>query len=82
MPATFESLRERLSRQPLPTSIPIADVIVAMEAMGYTLTVTGSHYHFRKPGVRRVTMAVHDKRITRPAVKGLAALMQEMGRSS
>lgn len=79
MPTTYEELRERLSRQPLPTSLPIRDVIVAMEAMGYTLTVRGSHYQFRKPGADRVTMTVHDKRVPRPAVRDLAELIRGAG---
>src|SRR5690349_919284 len=77
MPPTYEELQERLSRQPLPTSLPIADIVTVMEALGYTVAVTGSHYHFRKPGARRITMAVHRKRVTRPAVKEIAALLRQ-----
>lgn len=77
MPSTYDELRELLSRQPLPTSLPIAKVIRVMEDMGYELRVKGSHHVFRKPGTEPVNFAVHKKRLDPKAVKRLAALFEE-----
>lgn len=77
MPSAHEGLQERLSQRPLPTSLPISRVIRAMEDMGYTLKVTGSHHIFRKPGVQPLNISVHKKRLRPESVKDLAALYEE-----
>lgn len=79
MPTADEKLKERLLKDSLPTSLPIQRVIRLMDGMGYQLDIKGSHHHFRKPGNRRLTFAVHKKRIPTAAVAELAALIRAQG---
>lgn len=77
MPTALEELRIRLAEPPLPKSLPIAQVVSALSELGYDLQVRGSHHHFRKQGERRLTLAVHSKRIGPAAVRELAARLRE-----
>lgn len=81
MPTACEELRERLSHRPLPISLPIAQMIRAMEEQGYTVTIKGSHHTFRKSGAKVETFAVHKNRIGPAAVRDLARLFQEWASS-
>lgn len=77
MPIAYAELRERLAQRPLPTSLPIAQVIRAMEEQGCAVTIKGSHHIFRKPGAKVETFAAHKNRIGPAAVRDLARLFQE-----
>ena len=77
MPTALDELRKRLAEPPLPKELAIAQVSNALLELGYELRVTGSHYQFRKPGAKRLTMAVHKKRVGAAAVRDLAELLRQ-----
>ncbi len=52
MPTTYEEVRERLNRKPLPTELEFSKVDAVMLELGYTRREgKGSHVHYHKPGV-------------------------------
>lgn len=82
MPNAYEELRERLSRTPLPTELPFSKVDRAYREMGYIRSQPrkgSSHYQYRKPGMKRVTVSVDGKKVGKAAVAELAAIIRGTG---
>lgn len=79
MANALDALLKVLRAERLPKDYPVSKVSAALTRMGYTETVTGSHYQWRQPGYTRIVIKVQDKKVPEPALKDLRALMTELG---
>ena len=81
MPTTYEEVRDRLSRKPLPTELEATKVDAVMRELGYARHEgKGSHVLYRKPGAPTRTFAIDRRRVGKAAVAALAYYIQTEGR--
>jgi predicted RNA binding protein YcfA (HicA-like mRNA interferase family) len=76
----IEKLRRRLMSGPIPSNLPLEDLIALYESLGFTLDrIEGSHHMFTKPRERPKVVAVHHNRPSSGAVRELVKLLRKEG---
>jgi predicted RNA binding protein YcfA (HicA-like mRNA interferase family) len=76
----IEKLRKRLMSGPIPSNLPLDDLIALYQSLGFKLDrIEGSHHIFKKPGERSKVVTVHHDRPASGAVRELVKLLRKGG---
>lgn len=78
---TLKELLEVLDREKLPHDYPIAKVSAAMQKLGFTETIRGSHYKWRKSGSHPVVISHRGNKVPEAGMRDLRALVKRLGLS-
>lgn len=79
MANALKALLKALNAPRLPKDYPVRSVSAALTMLGFTESVSGSHYVWRKPGVDPIVVSVHDGKVPEAAMRDLRALMTKLG---
>jgi predicted RNA binding protein YcfA (HicA-like mRNA interferase family) len=76
----IDKLRRRLMSGPIPSNLPLNDLIALYESLGFTLDrIEGSHHIFERSGERSKVVTVHHNRPVPAAVRELVKLLRKGG---
>ena len=79
MANALKALLKALDAPRLPRDYPVRSVSAALSMLGFTETINGSHYVWRKSGYDPLVVAVHEGKVPIAAMRDLRALMTKLG---